>query len=162
VTSLPARESLRAAFEDHYLSIFRLCYLLSGRRETAEDLAQEAFVRASSRIEVLPSLEAGRYLRRVAVNLWKNRLRRLAIERRAKYRLIGEAREVATPDDRDDALWIAVMDLPERQRACLVLRYYEGLSEREVAEVLDCAVGTVKSNVSRGLSRLRMEFSDGD
>jgi RNA polymerase sigma factor (sigma-70 family) len=56
-----------------------------------------------------------------------------------------------------DHLWDALSRLPERQRACLVLRCYEDLPEREIADLLGCSVGTVKSHTHRGLARLRQE-----
>ena len=61
-----------------------------------------------------------------------------------------------------ETLWGAIRRLPVRQRACVVLRYYEGLTEKETAEVLGCSVGTVKSQTSRALSHLRKELSDED
>jgi RNA polymerase sigma-70 factor (sigma-E family) len=154
-------EPLRAAFEEHYSAVVRFCVLLSGRRDVAEDLAQEAFVRLAPRIDRLEPAAVGPYVRRSAVNLWKNRLRRLALERRHEEK--GPSQPAARPavEDRDE-LWSAVLRLPLRQRACLVLRYYEDLSEKETASTLGCSVGTVKSQTSKALAKLRRELSDAD
>lgn len=155
------RDSLRLAFEANYASVLKLAYIYSGRREVAEDLTQEALLRAASKIAQLPAEEVMPYLRRTVINLWKNRIRRVAVERRARARLKGPA-EVAAPADEPDAeLWMAVRRLPPGQRACVVLRYYEDLSEQQVAETLGCSIGTVKSSTSRALSKLRTEFRDG-
>jgi RNA polymerase sigma factor (sigma-70 family) len=62
------------------------------------------------------------------------------------------------PIEERDAVWQAILRLPARQRACLVLRYYEELTEQETADILRCSVGTVKSQTSRALSRLRREL----
>jgi RNA polymerase sigma-70 factor (sigma-E family) len=162
-TDTPAQQaSLRRAFEQHYLRTLRLCLLLSGRREEAEDIAQEAFVKLAPKIEGLEEPAVGPYVRRIAVNLSKNRNRRFRVELRAQARL-RPWMEVGGPSARErDALWEAIKRLPSRQRACLVLRYYEDLSERETSEVLKCSVGTVKSQTSRALARLRKEFADED
>ncbi len=155
----PGQAPLRAAFERHYVNLVRVCTLLSGRRDDGEEIAQEAFVRASKRIEGLDPEAVGPYLRRTAVNLWKNRLRRLAVERRARA---AERAPSAHPDvENRDEMWTAVQALPRRQRACVVLRYYEDLSERETAEALGCSVGTVKSQTSRALEKQRKELGDG-
>jgi RNA polymerase sigma-70 factor (sigma-E family) len=156
------RAPLRRAFEAQYGRLVRLGVLLLGTTEGAEDLAQDAFVRAATKIETLPPDEVGPYLRRTLVNLWKNRLRRLAVERRFRVRVSRSDPGASEAFEERDALWRAVERLPRRQRACLVLRYYEDLSEREVAEVMGCSVGTVKSQTSRGLDRLRGELADGD
>jgi RNA polymerase sigma factor (sigma-70 family) len=68
----------------------------------------------------------------------------------------------AVPDHADanadrDQMWMWLGRLPRRQRAALVLRYYEGLSDNEIAEVLGCAVGTVRASISRALATLRVE-----
>jgi RNA polymerase sigma-70 factor (sigma-E family) len=154
-------EPLRAAFEEHYAGVVRFCALLSGRRDVAEELAQEAFVRLAPKIDGLERAAVGPYVRRIAVNLWKNRLRRLALERR--HPDVTPPQPVAGPafEDRDE-LWGAVLRLPVRQRACLVLRYYEDLSEKDTAATLGCSIGTVKSTTSRALARLRKELTDAD
>jgi RNA polymerase sigma-70 factor (sigma-E family) len=153
----PSRaEPLRAAFEEHYTPLLRLCVALTGKREVAEDIVQDAFVRVSPKIAGLDAPEVGPYLRRVAVNLWKSRLRRLRLERRPRE--VQPQANTSALEDRDE-VWRALLLLPPRQRACVVLRYYEDLPERHVAEILRCSVGTVKSQTSRGLTRLRKELS---
>lgn len=149
------QEAMRVAFERHYLPLLKLSIALSGRQEAAEDLVQEAFVRSASRITELAPDEVGPYLRRAVVNLWKNRLRRFAIEARNAISLARPEPESAAPMEERDLMWKALMQLPSRQRACLVLRFYEDLPEPEVARVLGCSVGTVKSQTSRGLAKLR-------
>jgi RNA polymerase sigma-70 factor (sigma-E family) len=160
-TRAPGHEALREAFEAHYHSLVRFCALVSGEPSSAEDLAQEAYVRAAERLDRIDAAKVGAYLRRTAVNVWKNRLRRMAVERRARGRRPAQPPESSPAEDRD-VLWAAVRRLPPGQRACLVLRFYEDLSERGTAEVLGCSIGTVKSQTSRALAKLRKELSDED
>lgn len=150
-------DSLRLAYEAHYRPLLRLCVLVTGRRETAEDLVQEAFVRVAGRLGGLGDEEIGPYLRAAALNLWKNRLRRLAVERR---RPTQRAPRDELAFEEKDEVWAAVRRLPARQRACLVLRYFEDLTEGETADLLGCSVGTVKSQTSRAIERLRRELGD--
>jgi len=155
-------DALRAAFDRHGASLFRLCILLTGRRDEAEDLVQESFVRVASKVEALAEEATWPYLRRIALNLWKNRLRRMVIEARARRRGdFGSSSQAWSFEDRD-RVWVAVLRLPPRQRACVVLRYYEDLTERETAAVLRCSVGTVKSQSAKALARLREALGDGD
>jgi RNA polymerase sigma-70 factor (sigma-E family) len=155
-------EPLRAAFEEHYSGVVRFCVLLSGRRDVAEDLAQEAFVRLASKIGGLGPEAVGPYVRRSAVNLWKNRLRRLALERRHQTTAVEPAASTSTTVEERDEVMAALRRLPVRQRACVVLRYYEDLSEKETAAALGCSAGTVKSQTSKALARLRRELTDVD
>jgi RNA polymerase sigma-70 factor (sigma-E family) len=151
-------ERLRSAFDAHYVALVRLATALTGRRDMAEEIVQEAFVRALPKLPVLEDEAIHPYLRRVVVNLWKNRVRRLMLERR--YERQGRiVQDPAASIVERDSLWRAVLALPARQRACIVLRFYEDLPEREVADVLGCAVGTVKSHTSRGLARLKSEVT---
>lgn len=155
---------LRAAFEEHYAALFRLAYLLCGSREVAEDLVQDAFVRVGDKLDEVARDKLGSYLRRMVINGWRNRLRRLALERRlAHLRSPGVVDPVAIYDplaiyDDRHVIWRAVLRLPARQRACLVLRFYEGLTEHETAEILGCSVGAVKGRTHRGLLTLRKEL----
>jgi RNA polymerase sigma-70 factor (sigma-E family) len=141
----------------------RLAYLLTGDHALAEDLVQDAFIRLAGRLVHLRdpgAFEA--YLRRTVVNLSRSHFRRRRVERAFLERQGGgsgwnEGRWSERPlEDRED-LWRALGRLSSRQRAALVLRFYEDLSERQVAEVLRCRPGTVKSLVSRGLETLRNE-----
>lgn len=162
-TSMDAQETdrelrIRAAFEEHYAALFRLAYLLCGSREVAEDLVQDAFVRVGDKLDEVARDNLGSYLRRIVINGWRNRLRRLALERQvAHLRSRGVVDPVAIYDDRH-VIWQAVLRLPARQRACLVLRFYEGLTEHETAEILGCSVGAVKGRTHRGLLTLRKEL----
>src|SRR5919197_2906633 len=103
VEAPPMQEALRVAFENHYLSLLRLCTLLTGRQDVAEDIVQEAFVRVEPKIESVATKDVGWYLRRTAVNLWKNNLRRLALERRPCASRDEHAS--GTPLEERDALW---------------------------------------------------------
>ncbi|MEV4412689.1 SigE family RNA polymerase sigma factor [Catellatospora sp. NPDC049609] len=129
--------------------------LLSGGRAGGEDLLQAALERVLRSWRRIDGDTEG-YLRRtmyhLAVDGWRRRLRRREV--------VGDFEPPAEPDAADGfalrhALVQALAQLPPRQRAVLVLRYWEQLSEAEAAAVLGCSVGTVKSSASRGLARLR-------
>jgi RNA polymerase sigma-70 factor (sigma-E family) len=142
----------------------RLAYLLTGDPELAQDLAQEAFVRLMGRLSAIrDDAVVAAYLRRSIVNLVRKHWRKLGYERRylrGGLEGVGPAPEPAPGPDRRDELWRALGRLPSQQRAAIVLRFYEDLSERDTARVLGCALGTVKSSVSRGLQRMREEMVD--
>jgi RNA polymerase sigma-70 factor (sigma-E family) len=143
-------------------SLFRTAYLLVHHRETAEDLVQSALERAYPRwrrIQRTGAPEA--YVRRIIVNL-ANDLWRSG--RGVQWQELDEGRQpregpaAADPAERlatRDALMGALRSLPFGMRAALVLRHWEGLSERETAEALGVSVGTVKAQANRGLERLR-------
>jgi RNA polymerase sigma-70 factor (sigma-E family) len=141
--------------------LVRLGVLLTGDTYLAEELVQETYVRGLAKVVRLPEDEQYPYMRAIASNIWKNRIRRLALERRWSAAREEQAEAPVVLEDRD-ALWRAIKALPVRQRACVVLRYYEDLNERETAQVLGCSVGTVKSQTSRAIARLRKEFDDED
>ena len=144
-------------------ALVRTGYLLTGDHHAAEDLVQSALVRTHRRwdhIERKEAVEA--YVIRTMINLQCNHWRR----RRVGERLYGEVpeqpvggRDHASAFHLRDELWSALQALPTRMRAVLVLRYFEDLSEVETADLLGCAVGTVKSQASRGLERLRQIYA---
>jgi len=142
-------------------ALLRTGYLLLGDRALAEDLLQTALAKAYrhwGRVTAAGSPEA--YVRRIMVNE-----RRTWWHRNPGRELVGAIPDRAGPDESSalaerDAVWRAVLALPPRTRAVLVLRYWEDLSEAETAATLGCSVGTVKSQASRGLRRLQ-ELLDG-
>jgi len=142
----------------HAPGALRLAYLLTAQREQAEDLVQDAFAKLAGRFVHLRKREAFEgYLRRMIVNQFLSHLRRKRVEREY-LRREGAARAAggADPDlGQRDELWNALQRLPERQRAALVLRYYEDLTEHDSAEVLRCSQAALKSLVARGMETLR-------
>jgi RNA polymerase sigma-70 factor (sigma-E family) len=140
--------------------LFRTALLLTGQdRGAAEDLLQLALERAYRNWSRICSTdEPERYVRRILANASNDRWRRL--RRRPEQLFDLAAGGPATADQSSvvaerDFLMRALATLPPRQRAVLVLRYFNDLPEAEIAAVLGCSVGTVKSQASRGLARLR-------
>ena len=122
----------------------------------AEDLVQEAFVRVTGRFGHLRTPDAfPGYLRRTIVNLFTSQLRRRALEREWLRRQSGEPVTFQGEPEADDDLWRALAVLPPRQRAALVLRYYDDLSEREAGQVLGCSTGALHQLVTRATATLR-------
>jgi RNA polymerase sigma-70 factor (sigma-E family) len=135
----------------------RTALLLTGDRQLAEDLLQEALARTAARWErVVASGDPEPYVRRVlytcAVDGWR---------RRRLREVLGEVPDAAVADASDGAdrrvvLQAALARLTARQRAVLVLRFYEDATEVQTAEVLGCSVSTVKSQTRHALGRLRV------
>ena len=124
----------------------------------AEELAQEAIVRVVSDWGKVRRLAApGAWAHRVAINLANSHFRRRLAERRAKQRLYARAALAVHQPDTSTAVAVrqTVASLPQRQRAVIVLRFFADLSVREVADVLGCPDGTVKSLTSKALASLR-------
>ncbi|MER6441202.1 SigE family RNA polymerase sigma factor [Streptomyces sp. NPDC001185] len=138
--------------------LVRTAYLLTGDVHHAEDLTQTALAKAFRswrRISRADNPEA--YVRRMLVSCNSDRFRK----RRVAESLTAAVPETAGRDEGADrveergSLLAGLAQLPARQRAVVVLRYWEDLSEAEVAEVLGCSTGTVKSQASKGLAKLR-------
>jgi RNA polymerase sigma-70 factor (sigma-E family) len=151
-------------FEDYvrsrYPELLRFAHVLTGDRDLAADLVQDALERTGvswRRIRRQDDPEG--YVRRIIVNRFLSRARSLRRER-----LVADVPEpVGHVDDepRDELLWRLVGTLPRQQRAVLVLRFFLDLSESQIADVLECSIGTVKSNGSRAMAKLRAALSDG-
>ena len=151
------RHSFDELYAENLGAATRFAYLLTGDRHEADEIVQDAFVRLLGRFADLRNPDAfPAYLRRTIVTVAQNRWRRRRLER-AFLRREATARidiEMTTLDH-DDELWTHLLGLPERQRAAIVLRFYEDLSERQTAEILGCSVGATKKLVARGLATLR-------
>jgi RNA polymerase sigma-70 factor (sigma-E family) len=138
-------------------SLFRTAYLMVGDHQLAQDLLQEALVKtliAWPRLRDRANVDA--YTRRIIVTTSVSWRRRRSFHERPSSSLP----ERAGPDPVDamathDAVIAALLTVPPRQRAAIVLRYYQDLTETQTADVLGCSVGAVKSQVSAGLRRLR-------
>jgi RNA polymerase sigma-70 factor (sigma-E family) len=149
-------------YRAHAPVALRLAYLLTGERALAEDLVQDAFVKVLGRFHDLRNRDAfWWYLRRTIVNLARSQFRRRRVERAwfERQRPDDVAPAAADLGERD-RLQRALMTLRPEQRAAIVMRFYEDLSEADTAQALGVAPGTVKSLVSRGMDRLRAELPE--
>ncbi|WP_018638644.1 SigE family RNA polymerase sigma factor [Parafrankia elaeagni] len=143
--------------------LLRTAILLTGNRHAAEDLLQGALERTYRRWEAEKIILPEAYVRRVMVNA-ASRWRRARQIREESLDAAAERVGVEGVPDlalRDQVLR-ALQELPKRQRAVVVLRYFDDLPEAAVAEILGCSVGSVKSHASRALARLRLSQHLGD
>jgi RNA polymerase sigma-70 factor (sigma-E family) len=156
--SEPREGSLEDRYVRHAPEALRLAYLLTSDAALAEDIAQEAFIRVAGRFRHLRTPDSfDAYLRRTVVNLCMSHHRRRRVERAYLEREAGrQARAVEPPDVAGrDELRRALAALPMRQRAAVVLRYYDDLPEQRVAEILGCSVPAARSLVFRAIESLR-------
>jgi RNA polymerase sigma-70 factor (sigma-E family) len=141
---------------------FRLAYLLTGDRQAAEDLVHDAFVRVVGRLgHIRTGIAFDAYLRKTIVNLMKNRWRHASVVRGYQEREAPPSEAIPSAEVvivERDAVWHAILRLPVQQRTAIVLRFYEDLSEDDIASVLRCRPGTARSLVSRGMASLRQEL----
>ncbi|MCG6927044.1 MAG: sigma-70 family RNA polymerase sigma factor [Acidobacteria bacterium] len=162
------REALAPLMERHYPRLYRLALSYVRNPDDALDVVQETFVKAFRKADRWDgSTEAGPWLSRVAVNQSIDRWRRNR-RRQATFTPLAEgdhdeslAAGGPDPDRRvlrremRDRLAMALEDLPERQRAVVVLRHYQEMSLDEIAQTLGMRLGTVKSTLHRALGRMR-------
>lgn len=153
------RTDIEELYEAHFRDAVRLATMILADSSSAEDVAQDAFLRAASRIGALRDRASfPAYLRkaviRTAISQRRARDRRSDREMRAYRPAVEEPAETVGSDQ---LLLQAVQALPIRQRTAIVLRYWLDLSEREIADAMRCPRGTVKSNLSRALTTLRQE-----
>jgi RNA polymerase sigma-70 factor (sigma-E family) len=136
--------------------LYRTAYLLTGRREEAEDLLQAALARTCVRWDRIHDKRAAdAYVRKAMVNQmkrqWRTRGREVPTDELPD---VGHAGGLDVRADHLD-LWTEIRKLPPRMRATLVLRYVQDLSEADTAAELGCSVGSVKSQTHHALKRLR-------
>lgn len=141
-------DTITSLFEAEYGRLCRLAFLLTGDTSRAEEIVMDAFVRSLSRWRTVR--EPSAYVRRAVVNLCRNRRRRAFLERALP---LGRER-VTLPTEPADDVWAAVRSLPPRQRAAVVLRYWDDLGDAEIARTLGCSVGTVKSQLAKARASL--------
>jgi RNA polymerase sigma-70 factor (sigma-E family) len=138
-------------------SLHRTAYLLCGDWHLANDLVQETFVQTFRHWrQVQRADNQNAYVKRILINEFNRHWRRYG---GLPVRADADQSEVAVPDVSDEVvnradLLRALLTLPARQRATVVLRYLEGMSERETAAVMQCSEGTVKSQTARALTAL--------
>lgn len=151
-------------FDRHYRSLRGLAFVMLGDAARAEEIVMEAYLKAFSGWARLRGMDHPHaYLRQIVVNLCRAKFRREKIELRVNA-LVHRREETWWEPSRDLRmdLWAAVRTLPERQRACIVLRYLEDMTEREIADAIECSIGTVKSQLSKARAKLERELgADG-
>ncbi|GAA2538419.1 SigE family RNA polymerase sigma factor [Winogradskya consettensis] len=140
-------------------ALLRYAMLLSGDREHARDIVQEVLTRALVKWDrIARADEPYAYVRRMVTNeylSWRRRKRVVTVPLRDD----DLDHPAAAPHRRDEDLWKLLGDLPKQQRAVLVLRFYEGLTDEEIAESLGCRTSTVRAYASRALATLRVEVT---
>jgi RNA polymerase sigma-70 factor (sigma-E family) len=164
VGDVTAEDRLRQQYEEHATALFRLGVALTGEQALAEDLVHDAFVRLH-RAARPPAPEATRtYLRRTLVNLVRDHRRHQVVTARNRTTTSGDdapsAEAVADRAGRDAAIAAAIADLSHRQRVCVVLHYFEDLSDAEIAETIGISVGSVKTHLHRGRATLARRLED--
>ncbi|GHF61598.1 RNA polymerase sigma-70 factor (sigma-E family) [Amycolatopsis bartoniae] len=146
---------------EHLPGLVRFAAVLTGDRDLAQDVVQDALVRAHQRWRRVSATDRpDLYLRKMVVNgylSWRRRWYQRSVRPADD---VTRLREVATPDPAlriadADQLAVLLAGLSRPQQAAIVLRFYEDRDDGEIAEVLGCAVGTVRSHISRGLAILR-------
>jgi RNA polymerase sigma-70 factor (sigma-E family) len=139
--------------------LLRFAMVLTGDAPLSEEIVQEVLVRAYERWEHVGALEhANAYVRRMVVNEFVSWRRKWSRVERFDLAAHGIAQsDHAEAYAERNAVLADLARLPRKQRAVLVLRYYDGLSDAEIAEVLGCSAGTVRGYASRALATLRIE-----
>ncbi|NUP48757.1 MAG: SigE family RNA polymerase sigma factor [Catenulispora sp.] len=145
--------------------LVRFAYGLTGDRGHAEDLAQTALAKAyASWGRVRRTDDPDAYVRRILINANHRRFRKQRVPEHSGAAPVEPAVADGTElFDQREALVAALMELPPKQRAVVVLRYWDGLTETQAAAILGCSVGNVKSQASRALAKLRgsAQLTDG-
>ncbi|MFC0115466.1 RNA polymerase sigma factor [Kibdelosporangium aridum] len=159
----PDEESFRAFASKHAAGLRRCAYLFCGDWHLAEDLTQNTLIkiyRAWAKVQKQDSLQ--NYSRRVLLNTWLDEKRKPWRRSELRVDKVPDVADIhADPEANQNRSWAkdmthrGLLELPPRQRAALVLRYFDDLSVAETAVVLGCSEGTVKSQTARGLATLR-------
>ena len=157
-TATPTYDEYVAA---RWTALYRTAYLLTANHADAEDLAQTALVKAYlSWSKVTDAASPDAYVRRILTNAFLSSRRPLRVARERLVDAPPEPTASTAVDDDRLTLWPHIAGLPPRQRAVIVLRYYEDLSEQQIAETLGCSPGTVKSTASDALKALKARMTE--
>lgn len=153
---------------DRLPSLVRYAIALTGSRELGEDLVQEAMIKAHSKWRRISQLDRpDLYVKRIVTNEFLGMRRRRALRTVGlEDRHLDHAQDDGPPSHEQtaaerNAMWAEMTRLPRQQRAVLVLRFYEGLTDLEIADLLRCRPGTVRAYASRALEALRIELTEG-
>ena len=155
------RPTLTGLIEEHSEFLYRFAYRLTGSGADAEDLVQQAFLAAHAKFEQLRDpAKARAWLVAVVRNAYRKSIRR---ERPLSFSTIGTNPEPVTESELEQLLSAesvqeALNELPEEFRSTLVLFYFDDLSYKDIAELLDVPIGTVMSRLSRGKAHLRQKL----
>lgn len=140
---------------ERYEQLLRYAVMLTGRQTDAEEVVQEALLRCLRRWRRIEPSNAMAYARKAVLNEFLRAARKRAVV----YEDAGLVEDFATASVERDHLLSALRRLPARQRAAVVLRFLLDLSEAQVAEELGCSTGNVKSLTSRGLAKIREQWT---
>lgn len=155
----PFRETFDAFYEREFAPMVAIAFAVSGSRLVAEDIAQEAMIRAYRNWERVSTYDKpGAWVRRVTINLASSALRRRASEVKARLRL-RPVDAVPEPEPTDAHIWAAVHELPGRQRSAVALFYLEDRPVNEIATILGCSEATAKVHLHRGRAALAAALS---
>jgi RNA polymerase sigma-70 factor (ECF subfamily) len=160
VPSIGYSETFEVFYRSEYARMVALAAAVSGAPASAEDVAQEALIRAHREWAKVSRYEKpGAWLRRITINLASNKRRRANTERRLAP---GPQRQTVELQLRDHSVWAAVAELPPRQRAAIALYYLEDRAVEEIAEILNCAPGTAKAHLHQGRKALHDRLEHGE
>ncbi|MFZ4584115.1 MAG: SigE family RNA polymerase sigma factor [Acidimicrobiia bacterium] len=148
-TVIEPTASLGELFQEQYPRLVRLAHMLTGSNEVAEDLVQDCFAKLHT-TNLARLDQPAAYLNRSVVNAARSWGRRRKLEVAQQWQTLPPHVSLAARELVD-----VLAQLPYKQRAAIVLRFYEDRSEAEIAEILDCRPGTVGSLIHRGLAHLR-------
>jgi len=156
-------DSFTSFVRERQQPLLRFAMVLTGQPAEADELVADVFGRCYERWDRISQLDQlNAYVRRMIVNEFISRRRR---ERKVVpfadlSSLAGATTDLAGDHAERDALLRLLADLPPKQRAAVVLRYYEGLSDDDIAEVMGCRAASVRSNISRAIAALRITIDD--
>jgi len=154
-----SRRGVASLVEQHYESLYRYAYRLSGSSADAEDLTQEAFFKAHTQFAQLRDVERAKpWLFSILRNAYLHRVRTEKGHRLVSLDAVGDlegAKPIEVPEIGSEQLQQALSELPEGFRTPVILFYFEEMSYRDIAEQMDLPIGTVMSRLARGKAHLK-------